>query len=74
MCVGRFEQPIIFYHCYVRETLMNIRDVQRWDMMPYGNVLLDIDQLNVEEILAVWRQEYNPRKKHISQHMSRAKR
>jgi hypothetical protein len=32
-------------------------------MMPYENVLLDIDQLNVEEILAVLRQEYNPTKR-----------
>jgi hypothetical protein len=40
---------------------VNIQDVQQLDMMPYENVLLDNDQLNVEEILAVWRQEYNPK-------------
>ncbi len=42
---------------------MNIQDVQQLDMIPYENVLLGNDQLNVEEILAVLHQEYNPRKK-----------
>jgi hypothetical protein len=32
-------------------------------MMLYENVSLDNDQLNVEEILVVLHQEYNPKKK-----------
>jgi hypothetical protein len=34
-------------------------------MMPYENVSLDNDQLNVEEILAVWHRECNPKEKEI---------
>lgn len=54
MYVERFEQPLISCHCYVRETLVNRQDVQQLDMKPFENVSLDNDQLNVEEISAVW--------------------
>ena len=60
MCDEQYEQPLISCHCYVRETSMNIQDVQRLDMMLFGNVSLGNDQLSEEEILVVLLQEYNP--------------
>ena len=61
MCVGRFAQPLISFHCYVHETSVNRQDVQQLDMKPFENVSLDNDQLNVEEILAVLLLECNPK-------------